>query len=212
MDPQLAPDRLLTAYASGIFPMADDEGEIHWYAPDPRAVIELDSFIVHRSLRSVIRRGDFELSLNQGFDAVMRACADRSEGTWISSDIAEAYGALHRLGFAHSVEAWQDGTLVGGLYGVAVGAAFFGESMFHRATDASKVALVHLVEHMKEREFELLDVQFSTDHLRQFGAVEIPRNEYGRRLRQAVVLERAFMPGGEGAHVVLPEDDAATRE
>lgn len=188
----LSPDRLLLAYQVGIFPMADDDGEIRWFAPDPRAIIPLDGFIVSRSLRAAVRRGAYEVCVNRAFDDVIVACAARDEGTWISDDIRLAYGALHRLGFAHSVEAWKDGELVGGLYGVAIGGVFFGESMFHRATDASKVALVHLVERMRERGYALLDTQFMTDHLRQFGTTEIPRAEYERRLRKAIQLKCAF--------------------
>jgi len=192
MNEQLEPERLLTAYAAGIFPMADDEGELHWVAPDPRAIIELDGLIVSRSLRSRIRREEFGITVNDAFDEVIAACADRREGTWISREILAAYRALHRLGFAHSVEAWQGDGLAGGLYGVAIGAAFFGESMFHRTTDASKVALVALVERMRSRDYALLDVQFMTPHLERFGAVEISRRAYLRRLRTAVVRPRAF--------------------
>ncbi len=188
MDRNLAPDRLLSAYATGIFPMADEDGSILWYAPDPRAIIELDGLIVSRSLRSLVRKKAFVTKVNTAFGAVMQACADRSEGTWISHDIHEAYAALHKLGFAHSVEAWKDDELVGGLYGVSIGGAFFGESMFHRATDASKVALVHLVGRMKERGFTLLDIQFMTEHLRSLGAVEIPKADYEYRLAKAIDL------------------------
>jgi len=192
MNRNLQPDRLLAAYASGIFPMADDEGTLHWLAPDPRAIIELDGLKVSRSLRSVLRRGRFTVTINQAFGRVMAACGDRDEGTWISEEMLEAYGRLHQLGFAHSVEAWQGGKLVGGLYGVSIGAAFFGESMFHRATDASKVALVYLVERMRERDYQLLDTQFMTPHLRTLGATEISRAEYERRLAPAVRTSRAF--------------------
>lgn len=192
MNRNLQADRLLAAYASGIFPMADDEGTLHWLAPDPRAIIELDAMKVSRSLRSVLRRGLFTVTINRAFDRVMAACGDRDEGTWISEDMLEAYGRLHQLGFAHSVEAWRDGKLVGGLYGVSIGAAFFGESMFHRATDASKVALVHLVERMRERGYRLLDTQFMTPHLKTLGATEISRAEYERRLAPAVRSSCAF--------------------
>ncbi len=192
MRPDLTPTRLLAAYAAGIFPMADDNGEVHWLAPDPRAIIELEGLRASRSLRAAAKRGGFEVTIDRDFCSVIQACADRSEGTWISQEIQEAYRELHRLGFAHSVEAWKDGTLVGGLYGVVIGGAFFGESMFHRVTDASKVALVRLVERMRERGFVLLDVQFLTDHLRTLGAVEIPRSDYqlrlGRALRQRCTL------------------------
>ena len=192
----LQPDRLLTAYACGVFPMADDAGELHWFAPDPRAIIDLDAVSVSRSLRAVIRRGVFKITVNQAFGEVIRACAERDEGTWISDEIASAYAALHELGFAHSVESWRDGELAGGLYGVSIGAAFFGESMFHRATDASKVALVALAERMNERGLTLLDVQFMTPHLRRFGAVEIPRREYEGRLRRAIQRPVSFVDAG----------------
>ncbi len=186
MHKDLAPDRLLGAYAAGIFPMADESDELHWFAPDPRAVIELADFSASRSLRAVLRREKFTVTFDTAFDQVIDACADRKEGTWISRDVREAYETLHRLGFAHSVEAWSGEMLAGGLYGVALGGAFFGESMFHRQTDASKVALVHLVTRMQEQGFELLDAQFMTDHLRSLGAVEIPRADYERRLDQAL--------------------------
>lgn len=189
----LAPERLLAAYAAGIFPMADEAGTVHWLAPDPRAVIPLDRFKVSRSLRSTRRGGAFTFTINRAFVEVIEACADREDGTWISQEIHDAYCKLHQLGYGHSVEAWMGDQLAGGLYGVAIGGAFFGESMFHRVTDASKVALVVLVERMREREFTLLDVQFMTDHLRQFGAVEIPRLEYETRLRQAVQLPCSFV-------------------
>ena len=195
---ELAPDFLLSAYAHGIFPMADDEGEICWFAPDPRAIIPLDGFKISRSLRSLCSRGRFNCAVNRDFDAVIRACADRPEGTWISDQIIEAYCGLHRLGFAHSVEARQGHRLVGGLYGVSIGGAFFGESMFHRVTDSSKVALVHLVERMRERGLVLLDVQFMTDHLRRFGAIEIRRSEYERRLAEAIRLPVRFIDPDAG--------------
>jgi len=188
----LSPEKLLAGYAIGIFPMPDDAGRVHWLAPDPRAVIELDNFRVSRSLRTVVRRSVFTVTVNRAFDEVIEYCADRREGTWISEEVKEGYRALHRLGFAHSVETWREDALAGGLYGVSIGAAFFGESMFHCETDASKVALVHLVERLRRQRFILLDVQFMTEHLSKFGAVEIPRIEYERRLRHATRLERRF--------------------
>lgn len=193
MRPDLVPEKLLAAYAVGAFPMADDDGEIHWFAPDPRAVIELDDFKVSRSLRAVCRKGEFAITINRAFDRVMACCADRPEGTWISAEIQEAYSAIHRLGFAHSVEAWEDDLLAGGLYGVVIGGAFFGESMFHRVSEASKVAMVYLVERMRERGLVLLDVQFMTDHLRGLGAAEIPREEYESRLRRALPTSCSFV-------------------
>lgn len=183
---ELKPDILVAAYASGIFPMADRDGTIAWYRPDPRAVIPFDGLKISRSLRTAARRHGFTTHVNRAFEQVIRACAERPEGTWISSDIIEAYCELHRLGLAHSVETWQSDRLVGGLYGVALGGAFFGESMFHRVTDASKVALVALVERLRDRGFTLLDTQFMTPHLRSLGAIEIPRREYERRLRHAL--------------------------
>jgi len=186
MNAELTPVLLLNAYAQGIFPMADDDGQIYWFSPDPRAIIELDRFHVPRTLRQVYRQGKFELTVDRAFAEVVDGCAGRDEGTWISPEIREAYLELHRLGFAHSVEAWQEHELAGGLYGVAMGGAFFGESMFYRVSDASKVALVHLVERMKDRGFTLLDVQFSTEHLDRFNCTEIPRAEYLERLDTAL--------------------------
>lgn len=188
----LTPQRLLSAYVAGIFPMADENGDIFWMAPDPRAILELDQLQVSRSLRTVIRREKFEIKMDASFEDVIEACADREDGTWISHEIVQAYTALHNLGYAHSVEAWCDGRLAGGLYGVAIGGTFFGESMFHRDTDASKVALAFLVHRMRERGMVLLDVQFTTPHLRSMGATEIPRREYERRLARAVQLPVHF--------------------
>ncbi|MBI4718631.1 MAG: leucyl/phenylalanyl-tRNA--protein transferase [Planctomycetes bacterium] len=190
--PDLAPAGLLAAYSMGVFPMADETGALHWLAPDPRAILELDALQVSRSLRSVMRRGVFELTINRAFAEVIRRCADRGEGTWISPEIRAAYCRLHQMGYAHSVEAWRDGALAGGLYGVAIGGAFFGESMFHAVSNASKAALVSLVERLRRQGFVLLDVQFMTEHLHRLGAVEIPRREYERRLRRAIRLPRRF--------------------
>ena len=192
MNEDLQPDRLLTAYATGIFPMADEDGSLRWFAPDTRAIIEFANLRVSRSLRAVLRREAFTVRINTEFENVMRACADRPEGTWISQEIFEAYTQLHELGFAHSVEAWLDDQLVGGLYGVSIGGAFFGESMFHRVTDASKVALVRLIDRMRERGFLLLDTQFMTDHLESLGASEITRAAYERRLGEAIRVSCAF--------------------
>lgn len=192
MHAELAPDRLLAGYSVGIFPMAGEDGELHWLAPDPRAIIELGGFRTTRSLRMAVRHGVFELTVNRSFEEILHGCARRSEGTWISAEIHEAYATLHRMGFAHSVEVWQDGALAGGLYGVSIGGAFFGESMFYRVTNASKVAMVHLVERLRAHGFSLLDVQFMTDHLRRFGAIEIPRLDYETRLAQAVRQSCSF--------------------
>lgn len=188
---------LVSAYASGWFPMAVDDGEIRWYSPDPRGIIPLDGFHVPRRLARAIRSGAFRIEIDREFDAVIRACAEAERdaedpGTWISAEIVESYRALHEAGLAHSVEAWAGEQLVGGLYGVAIGGAFFGESMFHRVTDASKVALVGLIEHMRARGFRLLDVQWVTDHLQQFGAIEIPRRSYLRLLEEALEVDAEF--------------------
>ncbi|MBX5451618.1 leucyl/phenylalanyl-tRNA--protein transferase [Thermogemmatispora sp.] len=187
MADQLDVTTVLYAYTQGIFPMADSQGRIHWYAPDPRAILEHERLHISRSLRSTLRKGLYEIRMDTAFTEVMRACAAREE-TWISETFIETYTKLHHLGLAHSVEAWHAGQLVGGLYGVALGGAFMGESMFSWATDASKVCLVALVEHLKSRGYVLHDVQFLTPHLASLGASEIPRREYERRLRHALQL------------------------
>ncbi len=179
---------ILHGYRLGVFPMADADGAIYWYSPDPRCIFEYDRFRVPRSLRSIIRRGEFEIRVDTAFDAVIRACAGRPEGTWISEEIIAVYSQVHRMGYAHSVESWHGGKLVGGLYGVTLGGAFFGESMFYHVTNASNVALVRLIERLKARRFALIDTQWSTPHLLRFGAVEIPRQEYLERLEQALTL------------------------
>ena len=186
---------LLSAYASGWFPMAVAPGEIRWYSPDPRGVIPLDTFHVPRRLARVARSGRFDVRIDADFEGVLRGCAERPDpdGTWIDSEIFESYWALHRAGHAHSVEAWQEGVLVGGLYGVALGGAFFGESMFHRAADASKVALLALVERLRARGFVLLDTQWVTPHLEQFGAIEIPRRRYLQWLADAIRVGSSFV-------------------
>jgi leucyl/phenylalanyl-tRNA--protein transferase len=190
---------LLAAYASGWFPMADEEGVISWYSPDPRGIMPLDTFHVPSRLQRVVRKGNVQVEIDTAFEEVMRSCAmaerepDETR-TWISEEIIESYCALHAQGFAHSVEVRQDGALVGGLYGVALGGAFFGESMFHRVTDASKVALVALVDRLRSRGFILLDTQWVTAHLQQFGAIEIPRPEYLRLLEASLKLGVSFSP------------------
>lgn len=186
-DLNLKPEDLLAAYAAGVFPMADPEenDQIFWYAPDPRAILPLDGFRIARSLRSRIRKRTYTVSMDSAFSDVIKQCANRSE-TWISEDIIRTYEAVYEMGYAHSVESWLEGRLVGGLYGVTIKGAFFGESMFSVETDASKVALVHLVETLKAGGFQLLDIQFLTDHLSQFGAVEISRSEYEQKLEQAL--------------------------
>ncbi len=184
----LDPILVINAYAQGIFPMADDYGRILWYAPDPRAILEHSNLHISRSLRATLRKGSYEVRTDTAFEAVMRSCADR-EDTWINEVFIRTYTQLHYAGFAHSVEAWRDGELVGGLYGMALGGAFMGESMFSYATDASKVCLVALVEHLQARGFVLHDTQFLTPHLATLGVTEIPRKVYERRLRAALSLE-----------------------
>ena len=188
---------LLAAYASGWFPMADEEGVVSWYSPDPRGIMPIESFHVPSRLARVVRKGALQVEIDTAFEEVMRACAEAERepgdtGTWISEEIIESYCALHAQGCAHSIEVRQNGLLVGGLYGVALGGAFFGESMFHRATDASKVALVALVERLRSHGFLLLDTQWVTAHLQQFGAIEIPRPQYLRLLEQSLKLDVSF--------------------
>ena len=182
---------LLQGYRFGIFPMAMRDGSVEWFSPDPRAILPLDKFHVPHGLRRVAAKQLFETKIDQRFSDVIRACAKRRD-TWINEEIVESYERLHKLGHAHSVETWQGGKLVGGLYGVSIGGAFFGESMFHRKTDASKIALLALVEHLRSRKFALLDTQWVTPHLRQFGAVEIPRSQYVKLVKRAVDLPRTF--------------------
>jgi leucyl/phenylalanyl-tRNA--protein transferase len=180
--PQMVPPELLVeAYCRGMFPMAMENGEIGWFSPDPRAIIPVEGFHVPHGLRRTLRRNEFEIRIDTVFARVMRECAAREE-TWISEDIIGSYCELHRRGFAHSVETWTGGELAGGLYGVSIGAVFFGESMFHRATDASKVALCGLIDRMRANGFKMLEVQWLTPHLKSFGAIEISRSEYLKRL------------------------------
>lgn len=169
-------------------------GTIGWFTPDPRAIIPLDDgFHIPHGLRRTLKKAPFEITFDRDFPAVIRECAaQRTEGTWISPQIHKSYCQLHKLGHAHSVEVWADGKLAGGLYGVHIGAVFFGESMFHRATDASKVALVTLVERLRQRDFVLLDTQWQTEHLKQFGTREIPRSEYLQILERAVTFPVEF--------------------
>jgi leucyl/phenylalanyl-tRNA--protein transferase len=188
---------LLSAYASGWFPMAVDGGEIRWFSPDPRGIIPLETFHMPRRLARVIRKGVFRIEIDRAFESVMRACAEAERdaddpGTWISDEIVRSYCALHERGVAHSVETWQGDRLVGGLYGVALGGAFFGESMFHRETDASKVALVALVQRLRARGYTLLDTQWVTEHLEQFGAIEISRSRYVRLLDASLRKDCTF--------------------
>ena len=188
----IPPDLLVQGYRLGVFPMATEDDSIGWFSPDPRAIMPLDGFHVPHALRRVAGKKLFEIKIDNRFGEVIRACAKRKD-TWINREIIESYERLHQLGHAHSVEAWSKNKLAGGLYGVAIGGAFFGESMFHRVTDASKIALVALVEHLRARKFALLDTQWLTPHLRQFGAIEISRDHYLRLLARAVELPRKFV-------------------
>ena len=187
---RLTTDLLLAAYGRGIFPMAvNRRGDLRWFSPDPRAIIPLDErFRLPHGLKRALKRNRFTVTFDRDFAGVIGACATSHGESWISKEIIRAYCELHRLGFAHSVEAWLGDELAGGLYGVHLGGAFFGESMFHRATDASKVALVALVERMRQRSFTLLDTQWITPHLARFGAMEIPRDDYLRLLDKAIPL------------------------
>ena len=190
----IAADALLTAYASGWFPMAVAEGEIRWYSPDPRGIIPLDTFHVPTRLARSLRKAAFEIRVNTNFRAVITACSQRedTDGNWIDREIIESYCLLHGAGFAHSVETWQDGVMVGGLYGVALQGAFFGESMFHNVNDASKAALVALVDKLRAGGYVLLDTQWVTEHLLQFGAVEVPRRRDLRMLDEALKVDATF--------------------
>jgi leucyl/phenylalanyl-tRNA---protein transferase len=185
------PELLLQGYRLGVFPMAMEDDSIQWFSPDPRAILPLEDFHVPHALRRLVRKKVFETTIDNAFSKVIEACAKR-EDTWINLEIIESYMRLHQLGCAHSVEAWKEGALAGGLYGVAVGGVFFGESMFHHVTDASKIGLVALVEHLRARKFALLDTQWLTPHLQQFGGIEISRDHYLRLLRRAVELPREF--------------------
>ncbi len=187
----LTPDIVLQAYASGVFPMAQDRhsDRLFWIDPDRRGVLPLDSLCVSRRLARTVRSGRFEVRIDTAFDAVVRCCAEPAPGrddTWINDEILALYAALHAAGHAHSVECWRNETLAGGLYGVSIGGAFFGESMFSAETDSSKVALVHLVARLRCGGYGLLDTQFVTDHLTTLGVIEIPRDEYRRRLAEAL--------------------------
>jgi leucyl/phenylalanyl-tRNA--protein transferase len=183
----LRPGTLLLAYADGVFPWFNAGDPILWWSPDPRAVIEFDGLRVSRRLARTIRQGKFRVTADKCFEAVIRACGEgRPEGTWVTEEMVRAYCDLHALGFAHSIETWAGHTLAGGTYGVTIGGLFAAESMFYRVTDGSKVALVALVERLRERGYELLDVQMTTPHTERLGAREISRPEYLKRLRAAV--------------------------
>jgi leucyl/phenylalanyl-tRNA--protein transferase len=194
---ELTSDLLLRAYAAGLFPMAEsaEDPELFWVDPERRGILPLDAFHVPRRLRRTVRQSRFEVTADRDFAGVIEGCAERTpsrKSTWINTEILRLYGELHALGHAHSIECWRDGALVGGLYGVALNGAFFGESMFSRAPDASKVALVHLVARLRRGGFTLLDTQFVTPHLIRFGAVEIARREYRKRLEGALKLRARF--------------------
>ena len=197
------PDLLLGAYSIGVFPMSNgrDSREVIWVEPRKRAIIPLDGFRLSRSLRKTIRAGAFDVTVDRAFAETVRRCADREE-TWINADIEESYNLLFREGHAHSVECWQDGELVGGLYGVALGAAFFGESMFSLRRDASKVALAWLVARLKVGGYRLLDCQFMTDHLRSLGAVEIDQEDYRAVLASALGVVGSGGPASVAAGIV----------
>jgi len=190
---ELSVDRLLLAYRSGIFPWT--VSPVSWWSPDPRAIIELEQLHVSASLKKVLRKGIFQVTTNRAFSQVIRNCATRGgepAETWITEEFIQAYTRLHELGHAHSVEVWRTGELVGGVYGVAIGGLFAGESMFHRASNGSKVALAHLVEHLRHRQFRLFDIQMLTPVTRQMGGIAIPQNQYLERLEQAVTAQCQF--------------------
>jgi leucyl/phenylalanyl-tRNA---protein transferase len=182
---------LISGYVQGVFPMADEAGLIRWYAPDPRAVFELDTFHIPRRLAETLHKNPYRLTIDKNFAGVVKGCAAR-ETTWISEDIERVYLDLYNRGFGHSIEAWEGDELVGGLYGVALGGAFFGESMFHRATDASKIVLCHTISHLKKQGFVLFDIQYVNPFLEQFHPVEIPLEEYLERLAEALLLRVTF--------------------
>jgi leucyl/phenylalanyl-tRNA--protein transferase len=189
--PGITPEILLRAYSIGLFPMAEsaDDPEIFWVEPDLRGVLPLDDFHISKSLAKTVRRKPFEIRFDNDFDSVIAACGEETQGrpsTWINQTIKALYSNLHRMGHAHTVEAWDGDQLVGGLYGVSLGAAFFGESMFSRRTDASKICLVHLVGRLRHGGFKLLDTQFTTEHLKTFGAIDVPKDEYEHMLAAAM--------------------------
>ncbi|GAB3950124.1 leucyl/phenylalanyl-tRNA--protein transferase [Spirosoma harenae] len=186
---KLTADDLIYGYVNGIFPMADADGTLYWYAPDPRAIIPIHTYKPAKSLRPVLNRNQFEIRLNTAFEEVMRGCSKpRSEedSVWISDEIIDAYTELHHMGLAHSVETYIDNRLVGGLYGVALGSAFFGESMFTVVSNASKVAFHYLIMMLRQQKFTLLDTQFINDNVRRYGAIEIPKADYLRQLKLAL--------------------------
>lgn len=191
----LSADDLLYGYMNGIFPMADTDGTLYWYSPDPRAIIPLDTYKPSKSLRPILNKNLFEIRINTDFEGVMKGCAlprQDEDSTWISDEIINAYTELHQMGHAHSVETYLNNELVGGLYGVAIGAVFFGESMFHTVSNASKVAFHYLIEILKQQNYDLLDTQFINDNVRRFGAIEIPKSEYIKLLRKGLLKKAHF--------------------
>ncbi len=210
---RLTPELLLRAYAAGVFPMseAQDDPRVFWVDPEQRGILPLDGFHLSRSLRKTLLKEPFHLTLDMDFEGVVRGCAAREE-TWINDTIFRGYFALHRLGYAHSIEAWMGDELVGGVYGVSLGRAFFGESMFSAATDASKIALATLVAHLKQTGFQLFDTQFTTEHLVSLGAIEVPREDYHKMLDHALEdgpAELLSRPLPKGAAVVALLTEAA---
>lgn len=192
---KLTADDLIYGYINGIFPMADSNGTLYWYAPDPRAIIPISMYKPAKSLRPVLNRNHFEIRINTAFTAVMEACSrprSDDDSVWISDEIISAYTELHQMGLAHSVETYIDNRLVGGLYGVSLGAAFFGESMFHHVSNASKVAFHYLILILRQQRFTLLDTQFINDNVRRYGAIEIPKADYLRQLKTALRQKARF--------------------
>jgi leucyl/phenylalanyl-tRNA--protein transferase len=212
---KLTADDLIYGYMNGIFPMADSDGTLYWYSPDPRAIIPIDTYRPARSLRPVLNRKQFDVRINTDFEGVVRACArprTDDEGTWISEEIIQAYTELHQSGFAYSVETYSENRLVGGLYGVSIGSAFFGESMFYNVPNASKVAFHYLIEILRNQGYELLDTQFINDNVRRFGAIEIPRSEYIPLLKSALSRRCVFTEAAlEHLFNELPENANAPK-
>jgi leucyl/phenylalanyl-tRNA--protein transferase len=205
----LEPETLLAAYRRGIFPWFNEDDPYLWWSPDPRAIFEFETIHFSKRLLRTVKQQKYRVTFDVAFPAVMQAASLRIEGTWITENMYEAYCELHRLGHAHSVEAWQDDKLAGGIYGIAIGGFFAAESMFHFLTDAGMVAMVHLVGHLKRQGFTLLDTQMATEHTRRLGAIDIPRVQYVRRLQQAIAKPVCFTPVPGGA--VLPPDTGADR-
>jgi leucyl/phenylalanyl-tRNA--protein transferase len=194
-DNSLTAEALIYAYTSGVFPMAEADGTIYWYRPDPRAIIPIDTYKPSKSLKPILNRGQFEVRINTEFETVMRACAAPrayEQETWISEEIIQAYVDLHVMGFAHSVEVYEQGDLVGGLYGVHIGSVFFGESMFMKVSNASKVAFHYLIEILRANAFGLLDTQFMNDNVQRYGAIEIKRSQYEKLLAKALMKASEF--------------------